>query len=303
MNANNELDKALQVLESSGDFKILRRLDIDKDPRLSGSRVPERAKIGLCLDTETTGFRFPDDKIIEVGLVAFEYDMVSCEITRVIDRYSAFEDPETPLTPEVIKVTGITDEMLKGKRFDDDMVNALVKRADLVIAHNAAFDRPFIERRFPAFESLPWACSLSQIDWAGEFITSRPLEYLLFKCGGYFIDAHRALNDAEGLLGLLVEDLPDSGVPVFKTLLAAARQTTSRIQAVGAPFESKDTLKQRNYRWNDGTNGKPKCWWKDLPTEQESEELAFLGEFVYGGNTSSVVISRINAYSRFSGRE
>ncbi len=302
METSEELQKALQLLEASADYKVLRRLDIEKHRRLTGNPVNGKAKIGLCLDTETTGFKYEEDKIIELGIVVFEYEMESCEITRIIGRYSGFEDPGIPLSLEVIKVTGITDDMLAGQAFDDEAVNALARQANLVLAHNSQFDRPFIERRFPSFASLPWACTLSQIDWAAELVTSRTLEYLLFKCGGYFIDAHRAYNDAEGLLGLLLEDLPDSGAPVFKTLMETARKTTTRIHAIGSPFDSKDLLKERNYRWSDGSKGKAKCWWKDIPTEQESEELVFLGESVYGGDTSSVVLTRINAYSRFSGR-
>lgn len=303
MVTSDELQKAMQLLEASANYKILRRLEIEKHPRLSGNPVNGKAKIGLCLDTETTGFKYEEDKIIELGIVVFEYEMESCEITRIIGRYSGFEDPGIPLSPEVIKVTGITDDMLAGQAFDDEAVNAMARQANLVLAHNSKFDRPFIERRFPAFTSLPWACTLSQIDWAAELVTSRTLEYLLYKCGGYFIDAHRACNDAEGLLGLLLEDLPDSGAPVFKTLMETARKTTTRIHAIGSPFDSKDLLKERKYRWSDGANGKPKCWWIDVPSEQESEELAFLSESVYMGDTSSVVLSRINAYSRFSVRE
>ncbi len=303
MSIAETLQEAIQLLQASSNYKVLRKLDVERHPRLTGSPVNGKAKIGLCLDTETTGFKYEEDKIIEVGIVAFEYDVETREITRIIGRYSGFEDPGAPLSPEVIKVTGITDDMLAGRSFDNDEVNTLAAQANCVFAHNAKFDRPFIERRFPAFASLPWACTLSQIDWAAELVTSRTLEYLLFKCGGYFIDAHRAYNDAEGLLGLLLEDLPDSGAPVFKTLMETARKPTTRIHAIGSPFDSKDLLKERKYRWNDGANGKPKCWWLDVPSEQESEELSFLSESVYGGDTSSVVLSRINAYCRFSERE
>jgi DNA polymerase-3 subunit epsilon len=143
-----------------------------------------------------------------------------------------------------------------------------------------------------------------QVNWQAERITARSREYLLYKCGGWCINAHRAMDDAEGLLGLLLGRLPVSGTPIFKALLARANETTSRVCAVGAPFDTKDLLKQRGYRWNDGSAGGCKAWWRDVPQEAEGEELAYLAERIYpGGNTRPVAVSRIDAFSRFSVRE
>jgi DNA polymerase-3 subunit epsilon len=298
-----EVEVAISALHSTGDYLVLRRINLDKDPRFSRKTIPH-PKVALCLDTETTGLNPDDDRIIEMGVVAFEYNPETAEIIRISDRYSGFEDPGIPLPQEIIEITGITDAMLVNQEFDDDRVQALARSADLVIAHNAAFDRKFVEKRFPCFTSLPWACSVSQINWEAEQIKSRSLEYLLIKCGGYCINAHRALEDAEGVLGLLLGRLPVSGVPVFKSLLDKAFATTSRILAVGAPFETKDALKQRGYRWNDGLRGGSKAWWTVVPEEDEPKELEFLAREIYpGGNTRQVIIKRIDALARFSVRD
>lgn len=173
----------------------------------------------------------------------------------------------------------------------------------MVIAHNAGFDRKFVEARFQVFSKLAWACSVSQIDWQSELISTRVLEYLLFKFG-WFINAHRALDDAEGVLGLLLEKLPLSNIPVFKTLLDTYEKETSTICAVGAPFDKKDLLKQRGYRWNDGTQGSCKAWWISIPSDLERDELSWLEDEIYPrGIPDSVEISRINAFDRFSIRE
>lgn len=156
----------------------------------------------------------------------------------------------------------------------------------------------------PAFAKLPWACSVSQIDWSQERISSRSLEYLLYKCGGYCINAHRALDDAEGLLGLLLGTLPVTESPIFRALLEKSGEMTSKICAVGAPYDKKDILKQRGYRWNDGSKNGCKGWWVNVPNYQEQEELTYLAKEIYpGGNTGSVDINRIDAYARFSERE
>lgn len=298
-----EIEIAVSTLLSSGDFVVLRRLDLSRDNRFTRQSV-SGARKGLCIDTETTGLDYSRDRIIEVGIVAFEYDPATGAIIRITGRYSGFEDPGAPLADEIIQITGITDEMVAGQAFDDEQVAALADGASLVIAHNAAFDRKFMENRFPVFAELPWACTVSQIDWQAERISSRSLEYLLYKCGGFCINAHRALDDAEGLLGLLLGTLPVSEQPIFKALLETSMGVSSRICAVGAPFEKKDALKQRGYRWYDGSRGGSKGWWIIVPRDREQDELSCLAEEIYpNGNTASVEVNRIDAYMRFSVRE
>jgi len=298
-----ETEIAISALHSTGDYLVLRRLNLENDPRFTNKSVPG-SEIAICIDTETTGMDYAADKIIEIGIVVFEYDPRNANIIRICDRYSGFEDPRRPLPDEIKEITGITDDMVAGKVFDDDQIAGLAQRASLVIAHNAAFDRKFVEARFPVFVDMPWACTVSQLNWQAERVSSRTLEYLLYKCGGYFINAHRALDDAEGLLGLLLAHFPASNQPIFSALLRNAAETTSKICAVGAPYDRKDDLKQRGYRWNDGSRGGCKGWWICVPQDAEKDELRYLAAEIYpGGNTNSVEISRIDAFARFSVRE
>jgi DNA polymerase-3 subunit epsilon len=298
-----EVEIVVSALHNSGDFVVLRKVNLERDHRFTHKPV-QGAKIGLCIDTETTGLDHLQEKIIEIGMVAFEYDPLTGAIIRIVDRYLGFEDPGFPLAKEIIEITGITDDMLAGQTFDDQKVNLLAEKASLVIAHNAAFDRKFVETRYPAFINLPWACTVSQVNWQQERISSRSLEYLLYKCGGYCINAHRALDDAEGLLALLLDTLPNSGKLVFKALLDNAGEVIAKIFAVNAPFDKKDLLKKRGYRWNDGSRGGSKGWWIDVSQCAEADELAWLAKEIYpGGNTSAVIISHIDPLARFSVRE
>ncbi|MBV5339763.1 MAG: DNA polymerase III subunit epsilon [Deltaproteobacteria bacterium] len=297
-----EAEIAVTTLRATGEFSILRKLNLERESSFT-LRSVAGSKIGICLDTETTGLNHAEDKIIELGIVAFEYDPITAEIIRITDRYNGFEDPGRPLPKEIIEITGITDDMVRGQNLDDDQVNMLANQATVVIAHNAGFDRKFVEARFPIFTTLPWACSVNQIDWQAERISTRVLEYLLFKFG-LFIHAHRALDDAEGVLGILLGKLPVSKTPVFKALLNTYEKVTSKISAVGAPFDKKDILKQRGYRWNDGSQGGSKAWWISVPTVLENEELTWLASEVYSDSSADrVEISRINALDRFSVRE
>jgi len=297
-----EAEIAITSLHATGEYLVLRKINLDRDTRFT-HKTDSTSRIGLCLDTETTGLNHQEDKIIELGIVAFEYDPVTGQIIRITDRYNGFEDPGYPLAKEIIEITGITDEMVAGQRFDQEAVNQLASKASLVIAHNAAFDRPFVEQRFPAFKQLPWACTVSQIDWQAERLQARSLEYLLFKFG-WCINAHRALVDAEGVLGLLLEQLPITGNPVFRVLLENSAESITKLYAVNSPFDRKDLLKQRGYRWSDGSNSTPKSWWISIPESREQEEFSYLADEIYpNGRTDSVEIRRVSPIDRFSKRE
>ncbi len=298
-----EAEIAITSLHATGEFEVLRKLDLEKETAFSHGSA-QGSKIGLCVDTETTGLSHTEDRIVELGIVAFEFNPATAEIIRISDRYNGFEDPGRPLPQEIIEITGITDDMVRGQSFDDEWVIRLAHQASLVIAHNASFDRPFVEDRYPVFASLPWACTVNQINWQAERISTRVLEYLLFKFG-LFINAHRALDDAEGVLAILLRELPVSKTPVFKALLDTYEEVTSRITAVGAPFDKKDILKQRGYRWNDGSQGGcNKAWWVSVPEAHEKDELSWLASEVYlRGNCDAVVINRVTALDRFSVRD
>jgi hypothetical protein len=51
------------------------------------------------------------------------------------------------IPPEITNITGIADEMVAGHRIDDRAVDDLLGRVVLVIAHDADFDRRFLEKR------------------------------------------------------------------------------------------------------------------------------------------------------------
>lgn len=192
------------ILDESSDFRVLRRF---APPSSYGDPSGRIVAKGLVLDTETTGMSPETEHVIEIAIVAFEYDPDSGEIFRILDSYCAFEDPGVLIPPEATAINGITNEMVRGHSFDDARIREMVDDATLVIAHNAGFDRPFMEKRFPLFMELPWGCSIKQIDWAGEGLGSSKLEYLAWR-SGFFYEAHRAEVDCRVLLDILHRPTP-----------------------------------------------------------------------------------------------
>ena len=84
-------------------------------------------------------------------------------------------------------------------------------------------------------------------------------------------------------------------------LLQRARQPGWRIWAENSPFDLKDQLKARGYRWNgDGCCG-PSAWFIDVDDNTKEQELGFLRTEVYQRNLDPMV-RRITAFERFSDR-
>ena len=126
-----------------------------------------------------------------------------------------------------------------------------------------------------AFANKSFACSFSEIPWKDWGLESLKLDYLGFRYG-LFHDGHRARTDVDMLLSILSQNCPSSDFSVLSTLLEYARQITYRIFAKGLPFEKKEFVKARGYRWSDGKNGSPRAWWID--TIDKTEELDFLSD-------------------------
>ena len=267
-------------LAATGDYRILRRMgSLEAEPAAPGTRVLQ----GLALDVETTGFDQGRDRIIQFSAIPFDYSPETGAVHRVGQVWSGFEDPGRPIPAEVVALTGITDEMVKGQRLDDAGVSALAASSALVIAHNAGFDRPFVERRFPAYRDKAWACSVYDVDWkkwAGYPSSALPV-LAAWHCEAFY-DAHRADEDCLAMLHVLAKPFAD-GIRPMARLLESARKATIRIYATDAPFDKKDLLKTRRYRWSNGEDGRKKAWWCEVSEDQVEAEYAWLAEQVYGG--------------------
>ena len=129
-------------LEETGRFRVLRKLE----PRaIADAPRPGFPLRGAIVDTETTGLNARKDEIIEIGIVAFSFDAAG-NIGDVTGIYSGLRQPSAAIPADITRLTGITDAMVAGQTIDVARVKALIEPADLIIAHNAAFDRRFLER-------------------------------------------------------------------------------------------------------------------------------------------------------------
>lgn len=236
--------------------------------------LDEERFVGVIVDVETTGLDHDIDEVIELGMVKFAFDRHG-HVGAEFAVFQAFNEPSIPIPSAIVDLTGISDLDVRGKRISAEALHAYMDGVSLVIAHNAAFDRPFVEQLSPIFATLPWACSATEVDWRSEGIVGSRLEYVAMAFGGFY-EAHRAVDDCNAVGNILTYDLPKSRTRVLALLLQAARRVQARVCATGAPYDLRMPLKRAGYRWNDGTNGFPRAWWKDIDGDQVEAETAFL---------------------------
>lgn len=223
---------------------------------------------GLIVDLETTGIDSEKDRIIEIGIL--EFAVTAERLPVITGTYGGVEDPGVPLTDEIKKITGLDDEFLQGQKIDWDAVIRYFQKASVIIAHNAAFDRSFLKRRTElAGLDNHWACSIRHIDWEGKGFKSSALNYLAADHGFVNPFAHRAVFDCATTFRLIA--------PHLNELMQRSWLKEYRIWATSAPFEAKDKLKNRRYRWDT----ERRTWFKTVTEEKLEEERSFLVKEVY----------------------
>lgn len=242
------LDRLEDIQKHPQDFRLvervpLTRMDIlERLPIHLYETVPgEKTSSIIFLDTETTGLNHSTDKIIELAMVKCTISLdrnIILSVDRIFDQY---EDPHMAIPPEVVELTGIDNAKVANQYFNQEEVASFVVDQPLIVAHNAAFDRPFFELRFSHLTQLPWACSYKEVPWFSLGYKTANLGALLEK-HHYFFDGHKAYIDCLALCFLMFKD-----PTAFKYLLESSLSDSYYIEAYGAPFECKDRLKEHKY--------------------------------------------------------
>ena len=160
----------------------------------------------VCFDIETTGLKVTQEAITEIGAVRLRNG-------EIVETFQTFVDPERRLTPEIIGLTGITDEMLRGApKLKDALTAFLAFAGDAPLAaHNAEFDISFIRA----------GCQKCGIPFEPTYIDTLILaQNLLPGLGKYKLDIvaehlqlpqfnhHRASDDAVPVAQMLTKFFP-----------------------------------------------------------------------------------------------
>jgi DNA polymerase-3 subunit epsilon len=185
----------------------------------------------IVLDTETTGFDpKTGDRLIEVGCIEIE------DLLPTGRMYHTLVYPERLIPPDAIRVHGITDEKVKGAPRFHEVVGELMEFIGdaPVIAHNAAFDRSFIDHEcglcgHPLIEETRWidTLKLAQTRFPG---MANSLDALCkrFKISLVERTLHGALIDARLLAEVYLEL---KGGKERRLDLSSARTVTAQVVA------------------------------------------------------------------------
>lgn len=180
----------------------------------------------IAFDTETTGLMPVSAKLVEIGAVKFRADGT------VIGSFDELIDPEEPIPEEVQGIHGITDDMVKGKRIAEEVLQPFVEflgpTENVLLAHNALFDLGFIVLDLlRARRPLPGHRVFDTVTLARTLIPFLPGYRLQGLCAALEISKgqeHRALSDAHLVMGLFLSLLDRAeGVGTVEELSCLAR--------------------------------------------------------------------------------
>lgn len=279
-----------RVLQRHDDYRVQRRLGT-MDRRLSAAGAAG-GMTGVALDVETTGLDHARHEVIELAMQRFRLDQHG-RIVETGRPRGWLEQPSEPIPLAITRVTGLTDHDVAGRSISDGEATGMILGSDFVVAHNASFDRPFVEGRLPMAAGRPWVCSLADFDWRAEGFGDRTLSALVGRMG-WFYDAHRAEVDVSALLHLLDHPFDDGGT-VAGRLLDRARRPTWIVDATDAPFSARDVLKERGYRWD----AKRRVWTASVSEEALGEEIGWATLMLYGGRREPAT-RRVTWESRYA---
>ena len=293
----NAISQIINTKVDQSDWKLIRKLHLPKKYNEASS---EETKKGIVLDVEATGLSIGHDDVIQLALLPFDYEVTSGRIININkdQAFNGMREPRVPISEEASLITGITNEMVLNKKIDSKSVEAIIENTDLVIAHNAAYDRPMVEQHWDCFKTVSWACTFRSINWLKEGFSSAKLELLGLNYG-WFYEGHDAFNDCEACLALLSETLPKRNETVFSVLREYAIKPTYLIKAIDAPYDKRTLLRRKGYRWRPADQLNGKVWWTE--TDDYIEEINWLNEEIYKRKIN-IPIKKITALNRYSDR-
>ncbi len=167
--------------------------------------------LAAVVDVETTGLQPARHEIIELAILVFAFNRDSGDLLTLVDEYVGLREPSVPIPAAATAVHGITLDTVRGCSLDHAKVRGILHTAEVLIAHNADFDRAFLTALYPELDGRRWLCSMRDIDWRARGFASRSLQALLAAHRIQPNSAHRAGADCHALLALLTQPLPEGG--------------------------------------------------------------------------------------------
>ena len=215
----------------------------------------------LILDTETTGLDPELDQCVEVGAILFDVGSQS-----VLNQLSFLLPVESNAAEAINRIPASVSRRHQPWRQSLELFADLVSTADVLIAHNAAFDRQWFGVGELPTIAKPWLCTMEDIRWPNyRQLKPRPsVRDLALAYGIPVWAAHRALTDCIYLAEVFArcEDL--------ETLIAHGLEPRQLMRA-NVSYADRSMAKAAGFRWNDPVHG---SWTRRL-SAREAADLPF----------------------------
>ena len=215
----------------------------------------------LILDTETTGLDNENDDCLEVGSILFNVK------SRSVLAQQSFLLPVEINNAE--KINNIPAEITRLPQPLSEAIKyfeSLVRVSNVIVAHNAEFDKKWFGlKKLPQIEK-PWICSMDDITWpADRQLKTRPsVRDLALAYGVPVWNAHRALTDCIYLAEVFIR------CSELEKLLIRALEPKVLLRAE-ISYEDRYLAKNAGFRWNDAIKGA----WSRKMSRRDKEKLDF----------------------------
>ena len=269
---NKKDDNIILEFYDGEDIKVEENIELKEISKDSNT-------IRICfLDVETTGFDVEECEVIELAMKVIEINKNDGSELKSVKKYESYNDPDSEISEEITKLTGISNDMVKDKSIDWDEVSEILNMSQLVVAHNARFDRKFIDKYIQTKNI--WACSQGDIEWKERGFFKQGLEMLCIWHGFYYA-AHRAMNDVNAMIHLLMHNSYSEDLPILELISNAKKPWYKIINKF--PYNEKHIklIKSRRlYRYEPNN----KSWSTIFNDEAKiQEEKEWLEENIYEG--------------------
>jgi len=246
--------------EREKDLRVKKSFKSNEEP-VEILKVPQSPSNILILDTETTGLDSENDDCLEVGSILFNVK------SRSVLAQQSFLLPVESNNAEQInnipaEITRLPQPLFEAIRYFD----SLVQVSDVIVAHNAEFDKKWFGlNKLPQIQKQ-WICSMDDIVWpVDRNLKTRPsVRDLALAYGVPVWNAHRALTDCIYLAEVF------SRCSDLEHLLIRALEPKVLIRAE-ISYDKRHLAKNAGFRWNDAIKGA----WSRKMSRRDIEKLEF----------------------------